>query len=201
MIGHGSGCPGLKQAFERCDVGAGNAKPPTRMYVQSDFLDRATDLQCSSSVLERLNKRLENLTKSIVYPHTIPVYLVLWVNTIDMGFGLSTLWRSFVAPFMDPRSVLILGLDNAGKTVVLYCLKLNEGLDYTIPTIGINAEEVVLKGITLRALDLEGNPNLERCGRIIFKSARASCLWWIQQIAIALILHVTNCFARCATTI
>ena len=61
-----------------------------------------------------------------------------------------------MAPFMDPRSVLILGLDNAGKTVVLYCLKLNEGLDYTIPTIGINAEEVVLKGITLRALDLGG---------------------------------------------
>ena len=27
--------------------------------IQSDFLDRATDLQCSSSVLERLNKRLK----------------------------------------------------------------------------------------------------------------------------------------------
>ena len=111
-----------------------------------------------------------------MYPHTIPVYLVLWVNTIDMGFGLSTLWRSFVAPFMDPRSVLILGLDNAGKTVVLYCLKLNEGLDYTIPTIGINAEEVVLKGITLRALDLGGQSQFremwphyfQECAGVVF---------------------------------
>ena len=72
---------------------------------------------------------------------------------------------------MAPKSILILGLDNAGKTVVLYCLKLNEGLDYTIPTIGINAEEVVLKGITLRTLDLGGQSQFREMWPHYFEDA------------------------------
>ena len=36
-----------------------------------------------------------------------------------------------------PKRILLLGLDNAGKTTILYKVKLNENIS-TIPTIGFN---------------------------------------------------------------
>lgn len=36
-----------------------------------------------------------------------------------------------------PSRILLLGLDNAGKTTILYKIKLNENIQ-TIPTIGFN---------------------------------------------------------------
>ncbi|KAL8275989.1 hypothetical protein Esti_000105 [Eimeria stiedai] len=50
--------------------------------------------------------------------------------------------------------VLILGLDNAGKTTLLYRLHLNEVIQ-TIPTIGFNVETVKYKNIEFQGLGLE----------------------------------------------
>jgi len=41
--------------------------------------------------------------------------------------------------------ILMLGLDAAGKTSILYKLKLNENI-HTIPTIGFNMEQVSIPG-------------------------------------------------------
>lgn len=52
-----------------------------------------------------------------------------------MGALLSLLWSS------REYRMLVLGLDNAGKTTILYKLKLGEVVR-TIPTIGFNVETV-----------------------------------------------------------
>lgn len=62
-----------------------------------------------------------------------------------MGTGLST-----VGPFQSLH-VVILGLDSAGKTTVLYRLKFNEFVN-TVPTIGSNTERVRLNNGTARGI-------------------------------------------------
>ena len=60
-----------------------------------------------------------------------------------MGIFLSRLWSTFedLVGNGDPWNILMLGLDNAGKTTIVYKLKLNENIA-TIPTIGFNVETV-----------------------------------------------------------
>jgi GTPase SAR1 family protein len=49
----------------------------------------------------------------------------------------------------------MLGLDAAGKTTVLYKLKLGEVIN-TIPTIGLNCEEVTYKNLRMSVIDIGG---------------------------------------------
>ena len=56
---------------------------------------------------------------------------------------------------VTPTKVLILGLDSAGKTTILYALKLGEVVS-TIPTIGFNVEELKYKTITFMVWDVGG---------------------------------------------
>jgi ADP-ribosylation factor protein 1 len=55
-----------------------------------------------------------------------------------MGLFLSRMYDVLGSFSADkPSRILMLGLDAAGKTTILYKVKLNENLQ-TIPTIGIN---------------------------------------------------------------
>lgn len=69
---------------------------------------------------------------------------------------LDTLWQSF----HRESSILLLGLDNAGKTAILYSLKLGEQISYTIPTIGFNLEEIEVGKLTIKMWDLGGQTKL-----------------------------------------
>ncbi|BFZ04960.1 hypothetical protein BsWGS_07999 [Bradybaena similaris] len=61
-----------------------------------------------------------------------------------------------------PTRVLLLGLDAAGKTTILYKVKLNENV-CTIPTIGFNVETVTpVKGVTFTMWDVGGQEKI-RC--------------------------------------
>ena len=51
--------------------------------------------------------------------------------------------------------LLMLGLDNAGKTTILYKLKLGESLN-SVPTIGFNVEEVKYKNLNFLIWDIGG---------------------------------------------
>ena len=55
-----------------------------------------------------------------------------------MGALFSKLWSTFGGGNKQVR-LLMLGLDAAGKTTILYKMKLNEVIN-TIPTIGFNVE-------------------------------------------------------------
>lgn len=69
---------------------------------------------------------------------------------------LDKLWQSF----HRDSAILILGLDNAGKTAVLYALHLGEAIEYTVPTIGFNVEEVAVGNLSIKMWDIGGQERL-----------------------------------------
>ena len=68
-----------------------------------------------------------------------------------MGIFLSKAWAAIMSK-QDVR-VLMVGLDAAGKTTVLYKLKLGE-IVTTIPTIGFNVETVDYKNLSFTVWDV-----------------------------------------------
>ena len=65
-------------------------------------------------------------------------------------------WLGF---FQKSANIVFLGLDNAGKTTVLYKLKLGEVV-HTIPTIGFNVETVEYKNVSFTVWDVGGQTKL-----------------------------------------
>ena len=61
--------------------------------------------------------------------------------------------------FTIKSNILMLGLDSAGKTSILYQLKLNS-LVNTIPTIGFNVETVNYKSLNLTIWDVGGQEKI-----------------------------------------
>ena len=74
--------------------------------------------------------------------------------------------------FKTPSKVLMLGLDNAGKTTVLYKLKLGEVVT-TIPTIGFNVETVNYKHICFRVWDVGGQTKIRPLWQHYFENTDA----------------------------
>ncbi|PFX27566.1 ADP-ribosylation factor-like protein 5B [Stylophora pistillata] len=59
----------------------------------------------------------------------------------------------------EEHKVIIVGLDNAGKTTILYQFLMSEVV-HTSPTIGSNVEEVVWKNIHFLMWDIGGQESL-----------------------------------------
>ena len=90
-------------------------------------------------------------------------------NKVKMG--------SLIARIMNSLSdvkakVLMLGLDNAGKTTILYKLKLNETL-HCVPTIGFNVEEVQYKNLKFNIWDIGGQTRLMNMWHYYFDGSDA----------------------------
>ena len=66
-----------------------------------------------------------------------------------MGNWIASLFNNFVSP----KRIIMVGLDGAGKTTILYKFKLGEALN-TIPTIGFNVETVRYKTIEFTVWDI-----------------------------------------------
>ena len=71
-----------------------------------------------------------------------------------MGLFFSKVWETIFRTQRDVR-LLMVGLDAAGKTTILYKLKLGE-VAATIPTIGFNVETVSYKNINFTVWDVGG---------------------------------------------
>merc|ERR1739841_137986 len=67
--------------------------------------------------------------------------------------------------------ILMVGLDNAGKTAVLYKLKLGEVVT-TIPTIGFNVETVEYKNISFTVWDVGGQTKIRPLWRHYFQNTQ-----------------------------
>merc|ERR1712241_639552 len=67
--------------------------------------------------------------------------------------------------------ILMVGLDNAGKTTVLYKLKLGEVVT-TIPTIGFNVETVDYKNISFTVWDVGGQTKIRPLWRHYFQNTQ-----------------------------
>jgi ADP-ribosylation factor protein 1 len=74
-----------------------------------------------------------------------------------MGNKIGTLWKKLF-PNKEYR-ILMVGLDNAGKTTILYKLKLAETI-HTIPTIGFNVEHITFGKIDFTVFDVGGQDKI-----------------------------------------
>eukprot|EP00823_Brevimastigomonas_motovehiculus_P006065 TRINITY_DN4772_c0_g1_i1.p1 TRINITY_DN4772_c0_g1~~TRINITY_DN4772_c0_g1_i1.p1 ORF type:complete len:184 (+),score=35.54 TRINITY_DN4772_c0_g1_i1:50-601(+) len=69
--------------------------------------------------------------------------------------------------------VLVLGLDNAGKTTILYKLHSPNRVIRTMPTIGFNVETVVYSNINFSVWDIGGQANLRPYWRCYYANTDA----------------------------
>ena len=90
-----------------------------------------------------------------------------------MGLSLSSLYSWAFGG--GEYKVVMVGLDNAGKTTILYRLHLGEAID-TNPTVGSNVEEVVHRNVRFQVWDLGGQEKLRRVWTTYYVGAHAVVL-------------------------
>ncbi|KAI7823081.1 ADP-ribosylation factor family-domain-containing protein [Kickxella alabastrina] len=88
-----------------------------------------------------------------------------------MGNWFSTLFNKLTGGEREVR-ILILGLDGAGKTTILYRLQIGEVVS-TIPTIGFNVETVTYKNIKFQVWDLGGQTSIRPYWRCYYANTDA----------------------------
>lgn len=87
-----------------------------------------------------------------------------------MGLLVSSLWRRLFS--FQEFKVCVVGLDNAGKTTILFQLHMGEVVE-TQPTIGSNVEEVMHKNVKFMMWDLGGQDSLRAGWRTYFHGTHA----------------------------
>merc|ERR1712107_201722 len=87
----------------------------------------------------------------------------------SMGLAFTKMWDRIVGK-QDMR-ILMVGLDAAGKTTVLYKLKLGEVVT-TIPTIGFNVETVEYKNISFTVWDVGGQSKIRPLWRHYYQGTQ-----------------------------
>lgn len=90
-----------------------------------------------------------------------------------MGVLLSTLWDYF-NPSREYKLVLV-GLDNAGKTTTLYKLHLGDVV-LTQPTVGSNVETVTYKNVHFEVWDLGGQQSMRSSWQTYYRNTDAVVL-------------------------
>ena len=83
-----------------------------------------------------------------------------------------TISRLFSFAEDKKTKMLMLGLDGAGKTTILYKVKLDEYLN-TVPTIGFNVEEVQYKNLKMTIWDIGGQGLIRKLWRHYYEGSDA----------------------------
>ncbi|OMJ10358.1 ADP-ribosylation factor, partial [Smittium culicis] len=86
-----------------------------------------------------------------------------------MGMAISRLFNGLFGN--REMRILMVGLDAAGKTTILYKLKLGE-IVTTIPTIGFNVETVEYKNINFTVWDVGGQDKIRPLWRYYFQNTQ-----------------------------
>lgn len=86
-----------------------------------------------------------------------------------MGNTMFRLFRRLLGK--DELRLLMVGLDAAGKTTILYHLKLDQAVN-TIPTIGFNVEVIEYKNITFTVWDIGGQDKIRTLWRLYFQETQ-----------------------------
>ncbi|KAL6959068.1 hypothetical protein U1Q18_047708, partial [Sarracenia purpurea var. burkii] len=93
----------------------------------------------------------------------------LFVPQTQMGLSFTKLFSRLFAK--KEMRILMVGLDAAGKTTILYKLKLGE-IVTTIPTIGFNVETVEYKNISFTVWDVGGQDKIRPLWRHYFQNTQ-----------------------------
>merc|ERR1712070_641781 len=86
-----------------------------------------------------------------------------------MGLSFSKLFHGMVSK--KEMRILMVGLDAAGKTTILYKLKLGEVVT-TIPTIGFNVDTVEYKNINFNVWDVGGQDKIRQLWRHYYQNTQ-----------------------------
>ena len=86
-----------------------------------------------------------------------------------MGGMLTKIWQRFLGK--KEMRILMVGLDAAGKTTILYKFKLGEVVT-TIPTIGFNVETVEYKNISFTVWDVGGQDKIRLLWRHYYQNTQ-----------------------------
>ena len=86
-----------------------------------------------------------------------------------MGGMFSKVWQRLIGK--KEMRILMVGLDAAGKTTILYKLKLGEVVT-TIPTIGFNVETVDYKNISFTVWDVGGQDKIRLLWRHYYQNTQ-----------------------------
>ena len=89
--------------------------------------------------------------------------------TTKMGNLFGSIWEKLAGK--QERRILMVGLDAAGKTTILYKLKLGEVVT-TIPTIGFNVETVDYKNINFTVWDVGGQDKIRPLWRHYYQNTQ-----------------------------
>merc|ERR1711868_37206 len=92
-----------------------------------------------------------------------------WFPPLKMGLTLSSVFGRLFAK--KQMRILMVGLDAAGKTTILYKLKLGE-IVTTIPTIGFNVETVEYKNISFTVWDVGGQDKIRPLWRHYYQNTQ-----------------------------
>merc|ERR1712014_406592 len=90
---------------------------------------------------------------------------------LTMGLAFTKLWSTLIGT--QEMRILMVGLDAAGKTTILYKLKLGEVIT-TVPTIGFNVETVEYKNITFTVWDIGGQDKIRKLWRYYYTGTDAA---------------------------
>ncbi len=93
------------------------------------------------------------------------------ITTCTMGSYFSNLFKGLFNLDQEVR-ILILGLDNAGKTTILYRLQVGEVVT-TIPTIGFNVETITYNNVKFQVWDLGGQTSIRPYWRCYYANTDA----------------------------
>ncbi|WEJ97139.1 hypothetical protein PSN45_004687 [Yamadazyma tenuis] len=97
--------------------------------------------------------------------------LVVRIPTELAYFSLNNIDHSKIFKNREMR-ILMLGLDNAGKTTILYKLKLGK-TSQTVPTVGFNVETVKQKNVSFAVWDCGGQERIRPLWRHYFTGTDA----------------------------
>ena len=86
-----------------------------------------------------------------------------------MGGMFTKIWQRMLGN--TEMRILMVGLDAAGKTTILYKLKLGEVVT-PIPTIGFNVEEVSYKNISFHVWDVGGQDKIRQLWRHYYQNTQ-----------------------------
>ena len=126
---------------------------------RSAALQLAGDTKLPSSCMDQQRRPNSNCLASLYDSCWRP--LRAWLNEA----------AAFIAP-PKPMSFLVMGLDAAGKTTMLYKLKLGEVVT-TIPTIGFNVETIEHKKVRIVCWDVGGKDKIRPLWRHYFQNTQA----------------------------
>jgi len=88
-----------------------------------------------------------------------------------MGLTISSFWNKLMLT-SKPTRVMMVGLDAAGKTTVLYKMRLGDVIT-TVPTIGFNVEELEYKKVRMTVWDIGGQDKIRALWKYYYQGSDA----------------------------